>query len=132
MKGNNSSGYDKISAQFVKDAREILCNPLAAIFHSSFKMGIFPAIWKIARINSIFKSGSKSDMGNYRPISVLSVFSRLLEKLGHDQVSYYMKEQKNFTSLTKDIARPFRNCKGLSECRGWNCILAWYALSRYV
>ena len=87
LKCNNSSGYDKISVQFVKDAAEILCNPLAAIFNSSFKMGIFPDIWKIARITSIFKSGSKSDMGNYRPISVLSVFSRLLEKLGHDQVS---------------------------------------------
>ena len=61
-------------------------------------MGIFPDIWKIARIISIFKSGSKSDMGNYRPISILSVFSRLLEKLGHDQVSYYMKEQKKFAT----------------------------------
>ena len=59
-------------------------------------MGIFPDIWKIARITSIFKSSSKSDIGNYRPISVLPVFSRLLEKLGHDQVSYYMKEQKKF------------------------------------
>ena len=84
--------------QFVKDAAEILCNPLAAIFNSSFKMGIFPDIWKIARITSIFKSGSKSDMGNYRPLSVLSVVSRLLEKLGHDQVSYFMKEQKNFAT----------------------------------
>ena len=81
LKCNKSSGFDKISVQFVKDAAEILCNPLAAIFNSSFKMGIFPDIWKIARITSIFKSGSKSDMGNYRPISVLSVFSRLLEKL---------------------------------------------------
>ena len=79
----------------MEDAAEILCKPLAAIFNSSFKMGIFPDIWKIARITSIFKSGSKSDMGNYRPISVLSVFSRLLEKLGHDQVSNYMKEQRN-------------------------------------
>ena len=95
---NKSSGYDKISVQFVKDAAEILCNSLATIFKSSFKMGIFPDIWKIARITSIFKSGSKSDMGDYRHISALSVFSRLLEKLGHDQVSYYMKEQKKFAT----------------------------------
>ena len=98
LKCNKSSGYDKISVQFVKDAAEILCKPLAAIFNSSFKTGVFPDIWKIARVTSIFKSGSKSDMSNYRPISVLSVFSRLLEKLGHDQVSSYMKEQKKFAT----------------------------------
>ena len=44
----------------------------------------------------MFKSGSKREMGNYRPISVLSVFSRLLERFGHDQVSTYMEEQRKF------------------------------------
>ncbi|XP_065063027.1 LOW QUALITY PROTEIN: uncharacterized protein LOC135689653 [Rhopilema esculentum] len=82
LKCNKSAGFDKISVQFVKDAAEILCKPLAAIFNSSFKNGIFPYTWKIARVTSIFKSGSKSEMGNYRPLSVLSVFSRLLEDLG--------------------------------------------------
>ena len=103
LKCNKSSVYSKISIQFVKDAAEILCNPLPVILNSSFNMGIFPDIWKIVRITSIFKSGSKSDMGNYRPISVLSVFSRLLEKLGHDQVSYYMKEQKEIRYMSTCI-----------------------------
>ena len=49
-----------------------------------------------SRVTFIFKSGSKNDMGNYKPISVLSVFSRLLEKLGHDQVSNYLKVHKKF------------------------------------
>ena len=84
LKCNKSSGYDKISVQFVKDAAKILCKQLAGIFNFSFKMGIFPDIWKIARVTSIFKNGSKNDLGNYSPISVLSVSSKLLEKLGHD------------------------------------------------
>ena len=84
LKVNKSAGYDKISVQFVKDAEEILCKPLSAIFNSSFKNGIFPDKWKIATVTSIFKSGSKSEMGNYMPISVLSVFSRLLERFRHD------------------------------------------------
>ena len=69
LKCNKSSGYDKISVQFV-NAVGILCKPLAAIFNSSFKMDVFPDIWKIARATSIFKSGSKSDIGNYRPIGL--------------------------------------------------------------
>ena len=51
-----------------------------AIFNSSFKMGIFHDVWKIARVTSIFKSGSKNDFENYRPLAVVSAFSRLLEK----------------------------------------------------
>ena len=46
---------------------------------------------------SIFKSGLKNDMGNHRPISVLSVFSMLLGKLGHDQVSNYLKVHEKFS-----------------------------------
>ena len=97
LKCSKSAGYDKVSVKLVRDAAGILCKPLAAIFNSSFEMGIFPDMWKIARVTSIFKSGSKNDMGNYRPISVLSVFSRLLEKLGHDQVSNYLKVHKKFS-----------------------------------
>ena len=49
----------------------MLCKPLAAIFKSAFEKGVFPEIWKIAWVTSIFKSDSKNDIGNYRPISVL-------------------------------------------------------------
>ena len=96
LKCSKSAGYDKISVKVVKDAAEILSEPLAIIFNASFNKGIFPDIWKIARVTSIFKSGSKSNVSNYRPISVLSVFSRLLEKIGHDQFSKYLKEHNKF------------------------------------
>ena len=97
LKCSKSARYDKVSVKLVKDAAEILCKPLAATFNSSFEKGIFPDKWKIAKVTSIFESGSKNDMGNYRPMSVLSVFSRLLEKLGHDQVSNYLKVHKKFS-----------------------------------
>ena len=96
LKCSKSAGHDKISVKLVKDAAEILSKPLAIIFNASFKKGIFPDIWKTARVTPIFKSGSKSNVSNYRPISVLSVFSKLLEKIGHDQFSRYLKEHKKF------------------------------------
>ena len=97
LKCSKSARYDKVSVKLVNDAAGILCKPLAAIFNFLFEMSVFPDIWKIARVTSIFKSGSKNDMGNYRPISVLSVFSRLLEQPGHDQVSNYLKVHKKFS-----------------------------------
>ena len=59
LKCSKSAGHDKISVKLVKDAAEILSEPLAIIFNASFKKGVFPDIWKIARVTSIFKSGSK-------------------------------------------------------------------------
>ena len=57
-----SAGHDKVSVKVLKDAAGILCKPLAAIFNSSFEMGTFPDIRKMARVTSIFKSALKNNM----------------------------------------------------------------------
>ena len=67
------------------------------IFNSSLKYGAFPDIWKLAKVTPIFKSGSKRDGNKYRPISVISVFSRMLEKIVHDQLSRYLISNKVLT-----------------------------------
>ena len=72
---------------FVKDTTRTLYRPMPALLNSSCEMGIFPNAWQIARVTLVFKSCSKSDMGHYKPMSVLSVFSTLLEKFVHDHVS---------------------------------------------
>ena len=77
-------------------AKQRLSRIVDSVLTPLFNISKHQDTWKIARVTSIFKSFSKSEMGNYRPISVLSVFSRLLERFGHDQVSTYMKEQKKF------------------------------------
>ena len=74
-------------------AGEVICEPLAMIFNSSLRHGIFPDIWKLARVTPIFKSGSRSDANNYRPISVISVFSRILDRIVHDQMYDYLRSR---------------------------------------
>ena len=74
LKNGKAPGPDKIPTMLIKDAGEVICKPLAMIFNSSLWHGIFPDIWKLARVTPIFKSGSRSDANNYRPISVISVF----------------------------------------------------------
>ena len=53
---------------------------------------MFPDMWKIARITPIFKDGDKTDKSSYRPISVLPVLSRTLEKLVNKQPYKYLEE----------------------------------------
>ena len=57
------------------------------IYNASLEMGVFPDICKLANVTSIFKSGPKNDANNYRPISMIAIFSRILEKNVHDQMS---------------------------------------------
>ena len=77
----------------IKDAGEVICEPLAMIFNSSLRHGIFPDIWKLARVTPIFRSGSRSDANNYGPMSVISVFSRILESIVHDQMYDYLRSR---------------------------------------
>ena len=85
------SGPDKIPTKLLKDAIETICQPLAIVFNASLEKGTFPDIWKVARVTQVLKSDQKSNLSNYRPISVLSVSSRLLEKLEHDQLYDFLR-----------------------------------------
>ena len=100
LKCSKSPGHDQIPVKVIKDAVEIVSKPLATIFNSSMEEGIFPDIWKLAMVTPIFKKGQKSDLCNYRPISVLSVLSKLFEKIVHDQVSTFMKDHGHFHTVS--------------------------------
>ena len=97
LKNGKAPGPDKISTKLIKDAADFIWKPLTMVFNSSLKYGVFPDIWKLARVTPIFKTGSKKDANNYRPISVISVFSRMLEKIVHDQLIEYLVTDKLLT-----------------------------------
>ena len=86
MKSKSSSGYDNLSSKLIKELIEHLAEPLTYIFNNSFLSGIFPNFYKIAKILPIFKSGDKFDPNNYRPISLLPVFSKIFEKLIYNRM----------------------------------------------
>ena len=61
--------------------------------------------WKIARVTPLLKAGNRSDMGNYRPISVLPIMGKVLERVVHDQL-YSFLEDHNLLHPAQSGFRP--------------------------
>ena len=85
-------------------------NALAKIISSSFQEGIFPQQLKVARVVPVFKSGSRNDVANYRPISLLDSFSKIYEKLMHNRVVEFMESNESFHELQYGF-RSGRSCE---------------------
>ena len=66
------------------------------IYNESFNTGIVPDILKISRITPIYKSGTVTNPNNYRPISVLSAFSKILERIVYNQLESYLVKNNIF------------------------------------
>ena len=85
-------GYDEISAKIVKSSINAIVSPLCNIFNSSLEKGIFPNALKIAKVIPIYKNGSKNMLNNHRPISILSIFSKILEKIVYDKLTSFIEK----------------------------------------
>ena len=89
---DSSSGWDEISTRVVKSTHSSFIKPLTHIMNISFITGVFPAELKIARVIPIFKSGDSSIFSNYRPVSVLPLFSKILERLMYNRLLAFINE----------------------------------------
>ena len=98
LKNGKASSPDRVPTTIIKDVGDFITKPLTMIFNSSLMNGVFPDIWNIARITPTFKSSAKKDVNNYRPISIISVFSRILERIAHDQLYEFLRANKVITT----------------------------------
>ena len=86
-------GFDNINMNLVKESINLIIKPLAHIFNLSLSSGIVPDQMKIARVIPLFKSGDKSTFTNYRPISILPAFSKILERIVYNRILSYLNER---------------------------------------
>ena len=83
---------------------------LSEVVNASFTEGVFPKALKIAKVIPIYKGGSKQDVSNYRPISLLSSFSKIYEKLVHSRVLEFLDKHNSLFENQYGF-RPGRSCE---------------------
>ena len=90
---SKATGFDKISARFLKLFVPYLTDSITKICNLSITENRFPSTWKTSRVIASLKKGSTDDVNNYRPISILPVVSKVLEKLVSSTFYAFLNEQ---------------------------------------
>ena len=85
-------GPSSIPLSMLKEASDLIVIPLCHIINVSFTTGVFPDAIKIAKVIPVHKGGSTQDLNNFRPISLLSIFDKIIEKLMHQKLYHYPEE----------------------------------------
>ena len=93
---NNSkaTGPFSIPTKLLKMLKSILSAPLAFLFNCSFSSGVVPNNLKLARIIPVYKKGPKIYVSNYRPISLLSIFNKILEKIMYKRLINFLEKNE--------------------------------------
>ena len=93
-KGKSPSGYDGIYMYVVKKVISRIAKPLMYICNTSFETGIFPDNMKVAKVIPVYKTGEKNSFNNYRHISLLPQFSKILQKLFDNRLEKFMEQNE--------------------------------------
>ena len=91
---NSSAGWDFITAFITKQCIKHYIKPLTYLTNSSFKNDTFPEELKLAKVIPIFKNRDTQNISNYRPISILSFFSKLIEKTIYNHFTNFIDANK--------------------------------------
>lgn len=94
LNNNTSTGLDGISTKAIKCLKNVISDRLTKCINKCLKEGIFPDTLKIAKVSPIYKSGSRSDPNNYRPVSVLPVMSKIFERILYTRLNTYLTKKK--------------------------------------
>ena len=106
---NKSPGPDLIPPRVLKEVCEEIATPLCLLFNKSIETGILPNDWKKAEVIALFKKGTKSDPGNYRPVSLTCIACKVLESVVRDSIVSHFTNNKLYTECQHGF-RKKRSC----------------------
>ena len=112
LNSNKATGLDLIPSRFLKDGAMFITTPLTYIVNLSISSSQIPDDLKTARITPIYKKNSKMEAGNYRPVSILSIISKIFEKVVYEQLDHYLSENK----LLYEFQSGFRSSYSTDTC----------------
>jgi hypothetical protein len=94
LKPKNSSGHDTISTKLIKSIDSSISKPISIFINMFIQSGLVPDSLKLAKIIPIYKSKSPDEFSNYRPISLLTCLSKILEKIVHKRLYPFLENER--------------------------------------
>lgn len=94
LKNKKSVGTDDVAVKALKAVANEISEPLQILIEASMETGTFPTSLKTAKVIPIFKKGDRESIENYRPVSVLSAFSKVFERVLYNRISNFLKKYK--------------------------------------
>ena len=104
-----ATGIDNLSVRLIRLALPFILKPLTDILNKAITSAIFPKQWKTAIVTPLYKGGDSHDFSNYRPISVLPILSKLLERHIHTSLLQHLTVN-NIISHAQSGFRKFHSC----------------------
>ena len=98
LKNDCSTGFDGIPVKYLKPVVDHLTSPLVHIINTSINQNVFPKSWKIARVCPIPKIDQPTELKDYRPISILSVLSKVYERIILTQLTQFIERKALYNS----------------------------------
>lgn len=111
LKCKKSPGHDGIRSETLKEIVKEVSPLLVYLMNFTFSIGSFPNILKLGQIRPLFKQGSKTDVNNYRPISLLSNISKIFEKIIKKQMIKFLDKH----NIISDKQFGFRTGKSTED-----------------
>lgn len=96
LNNKKSAGFDKISVRIFKSCKEIISPIISKLINLCFETGSYSDVLKIAKTVPIYKSGHPQLLGNYRPISLLSILNKIIEQVIHNLLAKFLNDNKFF------------------------------------
>ena len=134
---SKSTSPDCITARVLRLASDELAPYINKVFELSFETGELPRTWKDAVVKPVYKKGDRSNPGNYRPISLLSATSKVLEKivceqLGEQVERHLPEKQSGFRKADGTVPQLTRLLHTMYEAldNGKNVFAVFYDLSK--
>ena len=110
-----SSGLPDCSSRVYKDAFMVIIPQLVYLFNLSFSVGTVPDAWKKATIIPLYKGGDKTEVGNYRPVSLLPLPGKLIEKIAHVAMSNFFNRNGILTDKQGGFRKGFSTAASIAD-----------------